>query len=110
MAEGQEFMSAIRAGDFDLATIRPVVWPPLMAALIWRTGGSSNVLGYSNPAVDAALDARDWKAAQRELDADPPAAYVCASPSVVVIDSRVQTPELEAGGFMESLPQWKVQQ
>lgn len=108
--EAQEFFQAVRAGDFDLAAIRPVVWPPLMGALVWRTGGESNLLGYSNPAVDAAIDARDWKAAQRALEADPPGASVCASQSVVVLDARIRTPALEAGGFMESLPQWEVAQ
>ncbi len=108
--EAQEFLNALRAGDFDLAAIRPVVWPPLMSALVWRTGGESNLLGYSNPAVDAALDARDWKAAQRALDADPPGANVCAAPSVVVLDARIRTPGLEAGGFIEGLPQWEVLQ
>jgi hypothetical protein len=109
-AEIQAFITAIRAGNFDLATVRPPVWPPLMATLSWRTGAAGNMLGYSNPAVDAALDARDWKAAQRALDADPPAAYVCTPESVIVLDARIRTPDLEAGRFMESLPQWEVQQ
>ena len=109
-AETQELFSAVRSGNFDLATIRPAVWPPFMATLIWRTGATSNIFGYSNAAVDAALDARDWKAAQRALDADPPAAYVCASPIVLVLDSRIKTPPLEAGFFFESLPRWEVLQ
>ena len=109
-AEVQEYISAVNAGNFDLVTFRPVVFPPLMATLIWRTGGASNLLGYSNPTVDAALDARDWNAAQRALDVDPPAAFVCTPPSVVVLDARIKTPALEAGSFMESLPQWEVQQ
>ena len=109
-AEVQEVFSAIRAGNFDLATIRPAVWPPFMATLIWRTGASYNVFSYSNPAVDAALDARDWRAARRALDADPPGAFICTPPSVVVIDARIKTPALEAGRFYESLPQWEVSQ
>ncbi len=110
VVETQEFIGALRAGNFDLATVRPLVWPPLAATLIWRTGASGNMIGYSNPAVDAALDARDWKAAQRALDADPPAAYVCTPESVVVIDSRIKTTNLEAGRFLESLPKWEVVQ
>ncbi len=109
-AQAKEYFGAIRGGNFDLVTIRPAVWPPFMATLIWRTGGTSNIFGYSNAEVDAALDARDWKAARRALDADPPAAYVCASPVVLVIDSRIRTPALEAGRFFESLPQWEVAQ
>jgi hypothetical protein len=108
--EVQEFIGALRAGNFDLATVRPVVWPPLVGTSVWRTGAAGNMLGYSNPVVDAALDARDWKAAQRALDADPPAAYVCTPESVIVLDARIRTPDLEAGRFMESLPQWEVKQ
>ena len=104
----QEFSSAVQGGDYDLATIRPAIWPPLMATLIWRTGSPSNIFRYSNAAVDAALDARDWKAAQRALEADPPAAFVCNQPSVVVLDARLQTPALGAGGFFESLPEWQM--
>jgi hypothetical protein len=29
---------------------------------------------------------------------------------VIVLDARIRTPDLEAGRFMESLPQWEVQQ
>lgn len=108
--EPREIFAALRAGNFDLAIVRPTVWPPFTATLTWRTGGSNNTFGYSNPAVDAALDARDWKGAQRALDLDPPAAFVCTPPSVVVLDSRIKTPGLDAAGFMESLPQWEVSQ
>jgi hypothetical protein len=108
--EAQEFVAALRSGDFDLATIRPQVWPPIMAAMNWHTATVANVFGYSNATVDAALDRRDWAAGQRALDDDPPAAFVCTPPSVVVLDSRVKAPPLGEGAFLHSLPQWEVAQ
>ncbi len=108
--EAQEFIAALRSGDFDLATIRPQVWPPSTAAMNWHTGTITNLFSYSNAAVDDALDRRDWAAGQRALDDDPPAAFVCTPPVVVVLDSRVKTPPLGEGGFLQSLPQWEVAQ
>ena len=106
----QEFVGQLRSGAWDVATIRPRISPPIMAAFTFRTGVTSNMLQYSDPAVDAAIDARDWIALQRALEADPPGAVVCSSPSIVVIDSRIRVPPLVSGGFMSSLPQWEVQQ
>lgn len=108
--ELQEFVAALRSGDFDLATIRPQVWPLSMAAINWHTGAVANVFGYSDAAVDAALDRRDWVAAQRALEDDPPAVFICTAPSVVVLDSRVKAPPLGEGGFLRSMPQWEVAQ
>jgi ABC-type transport system substrate-binding protein len=108
--EVPEFLSALQNGDFDLATIRPKVSPPMLIALTWRTGTPTNVLGYSNLAVDAALDAHDWEGARKALAADPPGAVICNPPSVIVIDSRIHTPPFGASRFIEGLPQWTVAQ
>jgi hypothetical protein len=108
--ELQVYGAALRAGDFDLATIRPRVWPPIIATANWRTGTVDNVFGYSNPVVDAALDRHDWGAAQQALDEDPPAAVVCTPPSVVVLDSRIRTPPFGEGNFLQTLPRWEVAQ
>jgi hypothetical protein len=108
--ELQEFVPRLKSGDFDLATVRPRVSPPVSAALVWHTGASTNLLRYSNPVVDAALDARDWAAAQRELEADPPGAIVCTPPSLVVLDARIKVASFGQAPFMESLPQWEVAQ
>jgi hypothetical protein len=107
--ELQEFVTRLKIGDFDLATVRPRVSPPVRAALAWHTGASTNLLRYSNPKVDAALDARDWAAAQRELEEDPPGAIVCTPPSLVVLDARIKIPSF-GHAFMDSLPQWEVAQ
>lgn len=100
------FMARIRNGDFDLATARPLTWPPIVAALIWRTGASANITGYSNPEVDAAVDRRDWKAALRALSADPPIAIVCTPPYVIVVDSRIKA----ASFSTDALAEWEVAQ
>ena len=100
----EPFFKAVQAGDFDLLTVRPLTWPPVEALSSLRTGAPTNLLGYSNPAVDAALDRRDWAAAQRALDADPPFAIVCTPPYVVVVDARIR-----AGSYnLDTLPEWEV--
>jgi hypothetical protein len=110
IAELQEFVQLVRLGTFDLATVRPRVSPSMIAALNWRTGAQSNWFGYSNPAVDAAIEARDWRAAERALEEDPPGALICSPPYIVVLDSHLKTPPLESGRFIESIPQWEVAQ
>ena len=76
------------------------------ALFIWRSGATGNLVGYSNPAVDAAIDQRDWTGAQRALDADPPLAVICTPPYVIVLDARIKArnPSLDA------LPEWEVAQ
>jgi hypothetical protein len=108
--EVPEFLGQVRSSSFDLATFRPRVKPAVIAALNWRTGAEGNLSHYSNATVDAAIDRRDWAAVQRALDDDPPGVVVCTPPAIVVVDSRIKTPPLESGGFMDSLPQWEVQQ
>jgi len=107
VVEAPDFIATVRSGGFDLATFRFLVWP---AAFVWRTGAESNLLGYSNPAVDAAIDARNWTGAQRALEEDPPGAVVCTPPSVLVLDARIKVPPFSPGGFMRSLPRWEVLQ
>lgn len=98
------YFAALQHRDFDLALARPQIWPPGMAALVWRTGASLNVLGYSNPLVDAAVDERNWAAAQQALDDDPPAAFVCTPPAIMVVDSRIENPTAST----DDLPRWRV--
>jgi hypothetical protein len=109
IVELQDFVPRLRGGEFDLATVRPRVSPPLVAVLAWRTGASANLLQYSNRALDAALDARDWAGAQRQLLDDPPGVIVCTPPSLVVLDARIKNATL-GYAFIESIPQWEVAQ
>jgi hypothetical protein len=104
----REFFNAIKAREFDLVAARPRIWPPIMAVQSSRTGAPTNVLGYSNPLVDAALDAQNWAAAQRALDDDPPAAVICKPEAIIVMDSRIKNvPNLR---FWASVAQWEVRQ
>lgn len=96
----------IRGGDFDLLTIRPLTWPPVEALSSLRTGAPTNLLGYSNQEFDSALDRRDWAAAQRALDADPPFAIVCTEPYVTVMDSRIKASIYSPN----TMPDWEVAQ
>ena len=100
----QDYFRAIRGGNFDLVAVRPIIWPQITSVVNWRTGAAGNVFGYSNPEVDAALDRRDWTAAQRALDADPPMAVVCTPSYVIVADSRITA----ASYSLDTLPEWEV--
>jgi hypothetical protein len=110
LADLQHFFATVKSGDFDMVAAAPLIWPPVMSVLVWRTGAPSNVLGYSNPRVDAALDARDWRGAQRALDEDPPAAFVCNPDRIAVVDARIKNAELGPYDLLETLPQWEVAQ
>lgn len=107
--EIQDLFALLKQGDYDLAMVRPRVSPPIMASLNWRTGAATNVLHYSNPAVDAALDRHDWAAAQRALEEDPPGVIICTQPALVVIDSRIKKVSFDSS-FRDSIPQWEVAQ
>ena len=100
----RSIFSTVQNGDFDLLTVKPLTWPPVEAVSSLRTGAPTNLLGYSNPAVDAAIDRRDWPAAQRAIDADPPVAIVCTPPYVIVVDSRIRA----ASFNLDYLPDWEV--
>jgi hypothetical protein len=110
LADLQGYFAIMKDGDFDIVAAAPLIWPPVMSVLYWRTGAPSNKLGYSNPRVDAALDARDWRAAKRALDEDPPAAFVCNPDRIAIVDARIKNAELGPYGLLETLPQWEVAQ
>ena len=103
-----EAVARAAQGKFDLIPIRALVWPPSMAALLWRTGSRENLVGYSNAAVDKALDVEDWRAAEAALRDDPPAAFVCTRDRLAVIDARIKDPTLGPYDLLETLPDWEV--
>jgi hypothetical protein len=105
-----EVVKRLQERHFDLGTTRILVWPPSMAALSWRTGVRGNLIGYSNPAVDAAIDVGDWAAAQAALRDDPPAAFVCTRDRYAVVDARIKNPTLGPYDLLETLPDWEVEQ
>jgi ABC-type transport system substrate-binding protein len=106
--ELHEFTKTAEAHDFDLLTWRPRIRPPILAAQSWRTGGAYNVVQYSNPRVDAAIDARDWRAVQRELADDPPFALICDAVALAVMDSRITN--VKPTHFWANLVNWQVPQ
>jgi hypothetical protein len=108
-AAPQETLARMKSHDFDLLTARPLMWPPSAMALIWRTGGPNNLVGYSNAAVDRAIDAGDWRAAGVALKDDPPAAFVCTRDHVAVLDARLKNATLGSYDVLETLPDWEVQ-
>jgi hypothetical protein len=106
----QEVVARLRVRDFDLFTGRPIKWPPASMALVWRTGAPGNVSGYSNPALDRAIAAADWGAAEAVLRDDPPAAFICTRNQLAVVDARIRNPRLGPYDLLETLPDWEVAQ
>jgi len=106
----QETLARMKSHDFDLVAVRPLRWPPSSMALVWRTGSPYNVVGYSSAAVDQALDAGDWPAAESALREDPPAAFVCTRNHLAVVDVRIKNPVLGPYDPLETLPEWEIAQ
>jgi hypothetical protein len=104
----QDALSRVASGAFDMVTARPLRWPPSSIALVWRTGAPYNIIGYSSRAVDRALDASDWAAAETALRDDPPAALVCTHQLTAVVDARIANPRLGPYEILETLPEWEV--
>jgi hypothetical protein len=104
----QEVLARLRVQDYDLVTIRPIKWPPSSIALVWRTGAADNFSGYSNPALDRAIAAADWAAAEAALRDDPPAAFICTRNQLAIVDARIQNPRLGPYDMLETLPDWEV--
>ena len=98
----------VKSQDFDLLLLRPLVWPPSSAALVWASDSPFNPLGYRNPKVDAALKAGDWARALQALQDDPPVVFICTPERLAVVDSRVKNPQVGPYGYLETLPDWEV--
>lgn len=101
-------LSMLKSQDFDLMIVRPLVWPPSAAAIVWASDSPYNQFGYSNPHVDAALKAGDWARALQELQDDPPVAFICTPERLAVVDSRVKNPQLGPYGLFETVPEWEI--
>jgi len=103
-----EALRLLKSQDFDLLLLRPLVWPPSSAALVWASDSPHNQVGYRNPKVDAALKAGDWARALQALRDDPPVAFICTPERLAVVDSRVKNPQVGPYGYLETLPDWEV--
>ncbi len=103
-------LAQIEQALFDIAVVPIQVWPPSIAALEWRSGAPLNYGGYSNPAVDEALNAGDYASAEREMADDPPALLICRRVRSAAVDVRVKNPTLGPYDLLESLPEWEVGQ
>jgi hypothetical protein len=103
-----EALHLLKSQDFDLMLLRPLVWPPSSAALVFGSNSPQNELGYRNPTVDAALKAGDWAHALQALGDDPPLAFICTPERLAVVDSRVKNPQVGPYGYLETLPDWEI--
>jgi len=103
-----DFERRTATGDFDLFIEMPVAWPQSDQAILWRTHSPLVARHYSNPKVDAAIDAGDWPRALKELAEDPPVAFICLPARVAIIDRRFKNARIGPYGFFETLPDWEV--
>lgn len=101
------YVKRVLQGNFDLMLLDLLIPVPEMAIANWRRG-SPRSFGYSNSIVDAALDKGDLPAAAKELEIDPPAAFICKKERIAVIDSRIKNAQLGPFGLLETLPEWEV--
>jgi extracellular solute-binding protein (family 5) len=99
----------LRSQDFDLMMLRPLVWPPSAAAL-WASDSPLNELRYRNPRVDESIKAGDWARAMHELRDDPPVAFICTPERLALVDSRIKNPQVGPYGYLETLPDWEVEE
>lgn len=105
-----EAFRLLKSQDFDLFMVRPLVWPPRAVAGIWASDSPLNQFGYRNPRVDAALKAGEWARALQALRDDAPVAFICSPERIALVDSRVKNPRLGPGNYLETLPDWEVEQ
>ena len=108
LVSATDALRMLKSQDFDLLLLRPLVWPPSSAALVWASDSRFNDLGYRNPKVDAALKAGDWARALQALGEDPPVAFICTPERLAVVDSRVKNPQVGPYGYLETLPDWEI--
>jgi len=101
-------LSLLKNQDFDLMIVRPLVWPPSSAAIVWASDSPYNQFSYSNPRVDVALKAADWARALQELLDDPPVVFICTPERLAVVDSRVKNPQLGPYRLFETVPEWEI--
>jgi len=104
-----DFVRHTALGDFDLVIETPLAWPPSVSALLWRTHSPLVSRQYSNPKVDAAIDAGDWDRALKELAEDPPVDFICLPARLAIIDRRFKNARIGPYGFFETLPDWEVE-
>jgi hypothetical protein len=45
-----------------------------------------------------------------ELQDDPPVAFICTPERLAVVDSRIKNPQVGPYGYLETLPDWEVEE
>jgi len=104
-----DYIRRLETDDFDLMIEMPIAWPQSEMALLWHTKSPFGPRSYSNPKVDAALDAGDWSGAMRELAEDPPTTFICLPERLAIMDARLKNARIGPYGFFETLPDWEVE-
>jgi peptide/nickel transport system substrate-binding protein len=71
-----------------------------------RHAGALQYAQYAEPAVDRALDARDWAAAQRLVARDVPITFLYHARGVQGVNTRVRGLRMDLRGELASLGRW----
>jgi hypothetical protein len=98
----------VAKGLYDIAITPIREWHPRRAAYLWHTRSPSNFSGYSNQALDQALNMGNHVQAEQELQSDPPAVFLCRPERTMAIDGRVKNARLGTYDMLESLPDWQI--
>jgi hypothetical protein len=108
VADAKAMMRAISAGETQLVVRRFLLAPRTILAAYFQTGADGNLIGYSDPAADAAFAGDDMSAAEAALAVNPPAVYLCIPERIAVVDARFTNARVGPYGTLETLPDWQV--
>jgi len=119
MIEPLQFTRRARAKDFDALLWSFGANPKVDPTIKWHTDGAYNWFGYSNPKVDAAIEAgvsatdvavsqQQFKEVQRLIYADNPATFLYWKDDLTAIDRRFEKVSMNLFSVLSQLHEWHV--
>jgi peptide/nickel transport system substrate-binding protein len=119
MIEALQFTRRARAKDFDALLWSFGANPKVDPTIKWHTDGAYNWFGYSNPEVDAAIEAgvsaenvtaaqEKFKEVQRLVYADDPATFLYWKDDLTAIDTRFEKVSMNLFSVVDQLHEWYV--
>jgi peptide/nickel transport system substrate-binding protein len=119
MIEPLQFTRRARAKDFDALLWSFGANPKVDPTIKWHTDGAYNWFGYSNPKVDAAIEAgvsaenvtaaqEKFKEVQRLVYADDPATFLYWKDDLTAIDTRFEKVSMNLFSVVDQLHEWYV--
>jgi peptide/nickel transport system substrate-binding protein len=119
MIEPLQFTRRARSEDFDALLWSFGANPKVDPTIKWHTDGAYNWFGYSNPKVDAAIEAgvsatdvavsqEKFKEVQRMIYADDPAIFLYWKDDLTAIDRRFENVSMNLFSVVNRLHEWHV--